>query len=284
MEQQNILSNNIITSVELCEYDEEQILYDITVDVDHTFFCKQGNSDWYLTHNSGAPDIDCDISDRDKVLEVLREKFGMNNVIPISNINTFKVKTLLKDISKFYGIPFEEANEATKTVEKEVRKATMKHGDDKNLFVLKFEDAMKYSESFRSFIERHPEVAESMEILFKEQRSLGRHAGGVVIMDDAMGEMPLITNGGEPQTPWVEGVGGKTLEPNGIIKYDLLGLETMRLIENTVEKVIKGKGGIKQIELEDGTVMRLLPDQLVMTQRGEVFANELKDDDEILTP
>ena len=232
----------------------------------------------------GCPDIDCDISDRDKVLEVLREKFGMNNVIPISNINTFKVKTLLKDISKFYGIPFEEANEATKTVEKEVRKATMKHGDDKNLFVLKFEDAMKYSESFRSFIERHPEVAESMEILFKEQRSLGRHAGGVVIMDDAMGEMPLITNGGEPQTPWVEGVGGKTLEPNGIIKYDLLGLETMRLIENTVEKVIKGKGGIKQIELEDGTVMRLLPDQLVMTQRGEVFANELKDDDEILTP
>lgn len=199
----------------------------------------------------GAPDIDVDVGDRDKVLDVLRGEFGYNNVVPISNYNLFKVKSLVKDVSKFYGIPFEEVNEATKTVEQDVRKATMKHGDDKNLFVLTFDDALKYSPSFKAFIDKHPQVAESINILFKEQRSLGRHAGGVVILDDAPAMMPLITNSGEPQTPWVEGVGQKTLEPLGYIKYDLLGLETMRLISRAIELILQRREGIKNPTFDD---------------------------------
>jgi DNA polymerase-3 subunit alpha len=166
-------------------------------------------------------------------------------------MNTFKVKTLVKDISKFYGIPFEEVNAATKTVEQDVRKATMKHGDDKNLFVLTFDDALKYSPTFKEFIDKHPQVADSINTLFKEQRSLGRHAGGVVILDDAPSQMPLITNSGEPQTPWVEGVGQKTLEPLGYIKYDILGLETMRLIGRTIELVLKRKEGLSDPKFSD---------------------------------
>lgn len=233
-------------------------------------------------HRSGAPDIDCDVANRDLTLDVLRKRFGQNNIIPISNVNSFKVKTLLKDISKFFGISYDEANAATRTVEEEVRKATQKQGDDKNLFVLTFDDSMKYCESFRLFIEKYPNVAESMKILFKSPRSLGRHAGGVVIMDDAPHEMPLITSGGEPQTPWVEGTGTKQLEVNGIIKYDVLGLETMRLIENTIEQIIKRKDKIKLIELDDGTQLRLFSTQKVKTSNGIKLVSELTDEDDIL--
>ena len=230
----------------------------------------------------GAPDIDCDVGDRDAVIDVLRKEFGYNNVIPISNYNQFKVKSLIKDLARFYGIPYEEVNEATKTVEQEVRKATQKHGDDKNLFVLTFDDAMKYSPSFSSFIEKHPQIAESMNVLFKEQRSLGRHAGGVCILDDALSDMPLIVNSGEPQTPWVEGVGGKTLEPLGIIKYDLLGLETMRLISDTIKRVIKNKVEKINIELENGKMISLFSTQIVKTNNGEKLAKDLTENDEIL--
>jgi len=230
----------------------------------------------------GAPDIDCDVGDRDAVIDVLRKEFGYNNVIPISNYNQFKVKSLIKDLARFYGVPFEEANEATKTVEQEVRKATQKHGDDKNLFVLTFDDAMKYSPSFASFIEKYPQIAESMNVLFKEQRSLGRHAGGVCILDNAVEDMPLIVNSGEPQTPWVEGVGGKTLEPLGIIKYDLLGLETMRLISDTIKRVLKNKVEKVSIELEDGKILNLFSTQTVKTKNGFKFVKDLTEDDEIL--
>ena len=194
-------------------------------------------------YRSGAPDIDTDLADRDKVLDQLRNFFGFENVVPISNYNTFKLKTLVKDIGKFYGVSFEETNVATRTVEDEVRKATMKEGDDKNLFVLVFDDAMKHSPSFREFMERHPQVQESIKVLFKQNRSLGRHAGGVLIADDLPSKMPLVASKGEPQSPWVEGVNFKHLEYIGnFIKYDLLGLETMRLIERTIELILIKEG------------------------------------------
>ena len=95
-------------------------------------------------------------------------------------------------MSKFYGISFEEVNEATRTVEQEVRRATTKHGDDKNLFVLKYDEALEHSPSFRAFIENYPSVGESINVLFKQNRSLGRHAGGVLIADDLPNKMPLV--------------------------------------------------------------------------------------------
>jgi len=194
-------------------------------------------------YRQGAPDIDTDLANRDKVLEQLRNFFGFENVVPISNYNTFKLKTLVKDIGKFYGVPFEETNAATKTVEYEVRKATMKHGDDKNLFVLTYEPAFEHSPSFKAFIDKNPKVAESIQILFKQNRSLGRHAGGVLIADDLPNKMPLVTSGGEPQSPWVEGVNFKHLEYIGnFIKYDLLGLTTLQIIERAIELILMKQG------------------------------------------
>lgn len=238
----------------------------------HSF---QKKNFWVGSHN-------CDVGDRDAVIDVLRKEFGYNNIIPISNYNQFKVKSLLKDLARFYGVSYEEANEATRTVEQEVRKATQKHGDDKNLFVLTFDDAMKYSPSFASFIEKYPQIAESMNVLFKEQRSLGRHAGGVCILDNGPEDLPLIVNGGEPQTPWVEGTGGKTLEPLGTIKYDILGLETMRLISDTVKRVLNSKVERVNIELENGKVLSLFSTQKIKTNNGEKLVKDLTEDDEIL--
>lgn len=229
----------------------------------------------------GIPDIDTDVADRDKVLDVMRAEFGYNNVVPISNYNVLKVKSLLKDLSKFYGVPFDEANVATRTVEQEVRKATMSRTDDKNLFILTYEDAMKHSPSFIAFMEKHPEVAASMTVLFKQNRSLSRHAGGVIVADDVQKHMPLITSKGECQSPFVEGVSVKHLEKIGSwIKYDLLGLNTLRLIERTIELIIKKN--YVQIEI-DGIKHCILKTQKIMLTSGyETEASNLKIGDEIL--
>jgi DNA polymerase-3 subunit alpha len=232
-------------------------------------------------YRKGAPDIDTDLADRDKVLNELRKFFGWENVVPISNYNNFKLKSLVKDLGKFYGVPFEEVNAATRTVEDEVRRAISRQGDDKNLFNLMYADAVGFlcedlvnkrlksvctgcspdcdkpvSPSFKGFIDRHPQVAESINTLFKQNRSLGRHAGGVLIADDLPSKMPLVTSKGkggerEPQSPWVEGLNAKHLEKIGeFIKYDLLGLETMRLIERTIELILI-KGGNPKPTFDD---------------------------------
>ena len=193
----------------------------------------------------GAPDIDTDVSDRDLLIELLRSELGERNVIPISNYNTFKLKSLVKDVSRFYSIPFNEVNQALKTVETDVKRAVMTRGQDKNLFVLKYSDAVKHSKTFRAFIEKYPEVGEPIEILFQQNKALGRHAGGVIISEDIAERMPIIMARGEMQTPWVEGMQYKHLEDFGWIKFDLLGLETLRLVERAISLILRRHHGIE---------------------------------------
>jgi DNA polymerase-3 subunit alpha len=192
----------------------------------------------------GLPDIDTDIENRDLLLQILRDKFGTENIVPISNYNTFKLKTLVRDISRLYDIPLEEVNTALKTVEREVQNATRKVGDDKNMFVLTFDDAYEHSPSFRDFIDQYPKVSESIKVLFRQNKSLGRHAGGVIISERIAERMPLITAKGEAQTPWVEGMNYKHLELLGWVKFDLLGLETLRMIRRTIELLLQRHHGI----------------------------------------
>lgn len=276
-----------IEKIEFIKLDDPITLIDIEVEKDHTFFVTSTNdyTKCVLTHNSGAPDVDIDVSDRDKVIEVFRKEFGFNNVIPISNVNKFKTKSLLKDLSKFHGVPFEESNRATISVEQEVRKAVHRHGDDKNLFELTYDDAMKYSPSFNEFITSYPAVGENMKTLFKEQKSLGRHAGGVVILDDGPRQMPLITSKGDPQTPWTEGVAQKMLEPLGFLKYDILGLETMRLIERTIALIINQKlGKLLKLEFDEGTFEVYENQEIKLTNGEYVKAKELKDEHDVVIP
>ena len=195
-------------------------------------------------HREGAPDIDSDIGDRDKLIELLKEKFGNENIIPISNYNTFKLKSLVKDISRFYGIPFEEVNRALGPVEADVKRKVFTKGTDKNLFTLHYDDAIKYSKSFQDFIGKYPEIAEPIEVLFKQNKALGRHAGGVIVSEDVPRRMPIILARGEPQTPWVEGMHYKHLEEFGWIKFDLLGLETLRIIERAISLILQRHEGM----------------------------------------
>jgi DNA polymerase-3 subunit alpha len=231
-----------------------------------------------------APDVDTDVSNRAKLIELLKERFGAENVVPISNYNTFKLKTLIKDVAKFYGVPFEEANNATKTVEAEVRKATLKHGDDKNLFVLKFEYAMQHSPSFKSFIDAHPQVAGPIATLFKQQRSLGRHAGGVIVCDRIAERMPLIASKGELQTPWAEGVNVKELDQFGWIKFDLLGLDTLRIVEKTIELIITSERkarGWYEIDTDIGSFYAHGDAVAITNNRGNVFVRDLVEGDDV---
>jgi DNA polymerase-3 subunit alpha len=197
---------------------------------------------------SDMPDIDTDVGDRDQLMHLMRDKFGDENVIPISNYNTFKLKSLVKDISKFYGIEYKEVNKALATLDADVKQGLRHDGIELNgPLVPTLEWAMKYSVKFEQFISEHPEIAEPIDVLFKQNKSLGRHAGGVIISENIAERMPLIQARGEMQTPWVEGASFKHLEHFGWIKFDLLGLETLRIIERTIDLILRREKGYKEV-------------------------------------
>ncbi len=196
------------------------------------------------------PDIDSDVADRDELISLLRESFGESNVIPISNYNTFKLKSLIKDVSRFYRVPFEEANKALAPLEVDVKRGRKKDADSEDSFDIKIDEAIKYSESLRNYLEKYPEIFEPLKVLFKQNKALGRHAGGVIISEKIAERMPLILARGEPQTPWVEGMNYKHLEEFGWIKFDLLGLETLRIIEKTIQLILR-KSNSEEPSFED---------------------------------
>ena len=184
------------------------------------------------------PDIDTDVGDRDKLIEAAREIFGEESVVPVSNFNTLKLKSLVKDVSKFYGVPFDEVNAVTGPLEREVAEKSRDPNMEKSMFVLKHEDCMEHSPRYREFMEKYPQVQDKVRSLFMMNRSVGRHAGGVLICPELEKHMPLITVKGELQTPWTEGVNIRNLEENGFLKFDFLGLKQMQMVEDCIRRIL----------------------------------------------
>ena len=194
---------------------------------------------------SGYPDIDYDVSDPMVLKEELIGEWGKNSVVPITNWNTLQLRSLIKDISKFYGIEFTEVNNVTsKMVYEATPRAKAKHGITSGVYAPTFEELMEFSESLQSFLNKYPHIKTHIEKLYGQTRSASRHAGGVVVGENLNEWMPLINSGGVTQTPWSEGMNVRHLEPMGFIKFDILGLASLRMMEGAIERILKRHHGI----------------------------------------
>jgi DNA polymerase-3 subunit alpha len=186
------------------------------------------------------PDIDFDVSEPMQIKEMFIKEFGENTVVPISNYNTLKARSLVKDISKLYEIPFSEVNDVTSKMIAEATPICKKiHGIIAGVYDPTWEELKEHSPSLVSYLQKYPHVATHVENLQKQVRSISRHAGGVLFADNIDQKMPLINSGGTIQTPWTEGQTVRHLEPLGFIKFDILGLASLRMIETAIEHILK---------------------------------------------
>jgi DNA polymerase III subunit alpha len=198
------------------------------------------------------PDIDYDVSDPMQLKEMLIEDWGRNTVVPISNFNTLQLRSLIKDISKFYGVPFTEVNPVTSKMIKEATPLAKKaHGIKAGVYAPTFEELKEYSESLKTFLAKYPHIASHIDVIFGQPRSISRHAGGVVIGEDLDKYMPLINSGGVVQTPWSEGQNVRHLEPMGFIKFDILGLASLRMMEGAIRHILKRHHDIDKPTFDD---------------------------------
>lgn len=205
----------------------------------------------FLNYNkTGIADIDSDSADRDMALSIITETFGEENVIAISNFNQLQARSLIKDICRLNNVPFDEVNKYTNKIEFEViAEAKKTPGFDAQQYVITYDELQNKSHSFRELIKKYPEIDHSFKVLFKQLRSVSRHAGGVLITNSAPDNMPVIKSGGYIQTPWSEGLNYRHLEPLGFLKFDILGLGTLQMFENCIRRILK-KQGNKYISFE----------------------------------
>jgi DNA polymerase-3 subunit alpha len=198
------------------------------------------------------PDIDYDVAEPMALKDELIEKWGDNVVAPISNWNTLQLKSLVKDISKLYGIPFTEVNNVTgKMIFEATGPAKERHGIKSGVYNPTFEEVKEFSPTLQRFLTTYPQVADHIDTLYGQVRSCSRHAGGVVIAEDLDKHMPLISSKNVRQTPWSEGQNVRHLEPMGFIKFDLLGLSTLRMVDGAIRHILRRHHGIEAPTFKD---------------------------------
>ena len=191
-------------------------------------------------HRKEVPDIDSDLADRDEAILLLREEFGEENVLYVSNYNTLKLKSLIKDLARLYNIPFEEVNAVTTVMESEAHDEIMKEvNHDQKFYEFTFERAKKYSKTFASFLKKHPDIEDRVINLYKAVKAVSVHAGGVLVLDDAECHLPIIKTKQKYQSPITEGITAQHLQDFGLIKFDLLGLATLKIISSCIKNILK---------------------------------------------
>jgi DNA polymerase-3 subunit alpha len=222
------------------------------------------------------PDIDFDVSEPMEMKQNLMDEWGKTTVVPISNFNTLQLRSLIKDISKFYEVPFHEVNTVTsKMINEATPEAKKKHGIKTGVYIPTYEEVVEYSTSLSQFFDKYPDIKTHVQALYGQVRAVSRHAGGVVIGEDLDKHMPLIQSGGVLQTPWSEGQNVRHLEPLGFIKFDILGLSTLRMIESAIGHILKRHHGIEKPtykEIRSFYDTNLHPDYIDLNDK-EVYKN-----------
>ena len=159
------------------------------------------------------PDIDVDFpwDERDDILNYIFDHYGVNHVAMISNHNSFKVRSAVREIAKIYGIPDVEIGAITKKMTgfwqpENIRQLTQSHPVFVNT----------------SFPPPWPDIIATAERIRGYPRHLSIHCGGVVIAPQEIDHYVPV----QPAK--------KVLQPRGIIPSSSglpSDIETIRVIQ-----------------------------------------------------
>jgi DNA polymerase-3 subunit alpha len=180
------------------------------------------------------PDCDIDFMDtrRDEVFTYLMQKYGVNNCAKIATYSRFHAKGILRDIGRIFNIPIKE-------VEKICSLVVGEHNTQlSETFTLK---------ETEEFAQKYPMAVELACKLVGHVRNKGQHAAGIVVCKQPIGTYaPIAKVGDEIVTEWEK----QTIEDMRLVKFDILGLKTMTVIDDCV----KSSGCTLPMEFDDPKV------------------------------
>lgn len=188
------------------------------------------------------PDVDMDVANQGKVMSYLQEKYG-DAFCRISVDVGLKLKSAIKDAERaVLGKVRPETEKLCVTLPKPIQ------GLSEEAFVFGYtdDDGVEHSgikdtyPPLQKYIKSNPDIWAVVEEMLGIIRQKSQHACGIVIADQPIQNYIPITYIGSTR---VTGFSPKSLEYVGLIKYDILGLNTLRDIEQAL-KLIKELHGV----------------------------------------
>ncbi len=180
------------------------------------------------------PDIDVDFcfERRDEVIRYIKEKYGADKVAQIITFGTLKGKQAIKDVGRVLEFSYGETDRIAKLY------PAPKQGKDFPL-----EAALEMEPRLRELREKGDKEKKLFDYAFKLEgllRHASKHAAGIVISPTPLVDhLPLfVDKEGNVLTQYA----GPEVDSIGLIKFDFLGLKTLTLLNNTVERIRKNRG------------------------------------------
>jgi len=183
-----------------------------------------------------AADIDSDFSDRKKLVELLSEKYKDYDITPICNKNTLGLKNTIAYMFKTFGInyPYKASYyDSSLFFSKLIDKEGIETLDD----FLALSESKKMLNVFDKSWKEY-DFKYVCEKLIGNQSAIGVHAGGVLYLKQQQINVPYTYSAKKEYkfiSAYSESGSIKELEEIGEIKFDYLGVKTLKYIQTALE-------------------------------------------------
>ena len=183
-----------------------------------------------------SPDLDIDFEDdrRQDVIAYIKRRFGENNVAQICNIVTYSIKSAFQDAARIYNVPAQEAISVSKAIDVDNWNETDEYQQYNHIF--------KFAEN-----------------LLGQMRNFGKHAAGILITDKPVYTYVPCQYNKDDDIMLTE-YSGESIQDLKLLKLDILGLSTLKIIKETI-RLVKERHGIdidiNSINYDDPKVFEL---------------------------
>lgn len=203
------------------------------------------------------PDIDTDVEDlrRYELIQYLRDKYGSDKVAQIVNYGRMSARLAFKNACLVYDIPFKKAQEIVNLVD-DSPNMTIEKARTLNPELVYFMDTC--SDKFQQKDNKGVFVS-AKEISWMAQKfegvidKFGKHAGGLLITGEPIIDyIPTFLPDPKDKETIVTQFDKDDVEEMGGIKFDFLGLKTLRMIGLAIKSIEKEHG----IKIDANEIMR----------------------------
>ncbi|HWU83503.1 MAG TPA: DNA polymerase III subunit alpha, partial [Methylophilaceae bacterium] len=171
------------------------------------------------------PDFDIDFCQegRDRVIEYVRHKYGLESVSQIATFGTMAAKAVIRDVGRVLDLPFNFVDGIAKLIPNELG--------------ITLASAMEKEPQFNERRAQEEEVNELLELALRLEgltRNVGMHAGGVLISPGKIWDYSPVycQQGGESVVSQYD---KDDVEAVGLVKFDFLGLRTLTILNMALE-------------------------------------------------
>ncbi len=193
------------------------------------------------------PDFDIDFGDKEVTIDYVKEKYGKEKIALIGTFGTMGAKSVVKDVARVFNIPFSVSNNISKHItEKTIKKSLELKDENSKQFV---------NTELINFKKQYPEIFDIAERLEGCVRHKGIHACGVVWGKEAITNYVPIYKKNDLIVTQID---GPEIEAAGLVKFDFLGLETLNITKQILDKIGKDDKWLEQIPLDDDNVYAML--------------------------